>query len=248
MKYKALLIDVDGTLVSVKENAMPSLKVVTALRKASKSWSIHLVTARPFTKTHNLPKIFKSLPFLSDSVINGGAQIIIPSNHNVTVTISLHSSSFSRLESLLKTCSEVVAITSVNKSFAFGKFSPSEEIIKIVAVGVNGDLVTNLMTKLSVLKNIATSVTTSYKNGSDIIITHKKATKDQAVTKLLKKYNLKKEEIIGVGDTTHDLPFLEKCGVKVAMGNAQQELKNMADFIAPSVYEDGLVAVVNKYL
>lgn len=247
-RYKALFTDVDGTLVSVKENAMPSKKVITALEEASKSVSVHLITARPLTDTHNLPNIFKALPFLSDSIINGGAQIVNPLTHKITSNITMHKFSSSRTELLLNYCSEVIAITSKNKSFPLLQIPISEEIIKIVAVGVESRHIPALVSQLLALDGIAVYQTTSYKKGSDIIITHKNATKEQAIKLLKKKYNLSQEEIIGVGDTTHDLPFLQQCGVKVAMGNAQQELKNIADFVAPSVSEDGLVVVIEKFL
>lgn len=247
-RYKALMLDVDGTLVSVKENSMPSQKVVTVLKKASKFVSIHLITARPFTDTHNLPNIFRVLPFLSESIINGGAQIINPQNHKITSTIAMRKLSSSHTKILLNYCSEIVAITPKNKSFPLQQIPISEQIIKIVAVGVENRHMPVIMNQLLALDDIAVYQTTSYKNGSDIIITHKNATKEKAVKLLMKKHNLLQEEIIGVGDTTHDLPFLQQCGMKVAMGNAQQELKNIADFVAPSVSEDGLVAVIERFL
>lgn len=247
-KYKALLTDVDGTLVSVRENAMPSQAVIDALQKASKTISIHLITARPLTETHNLPAIFKALPFLSDSVINGGAQIINPRTQEITANRTMHKLSSFHTELLLNICPEVIAITSGNKSFPLKDFPFSEDVIKVVAVGVNDKYIPALMTQLGMLDDIAAYQTTSYKQGRDIIITHKDATKAQAVKILMEKYKLIKEEIIGIGDTTHDLSFLHQCGTKVAMGNAQQEVKDIADFIAPSVDEDGLATVIEKYL
>lgn len=247
-KYKALLTDVDGTLVSVQERAMPSQTVITALEKASISVSIHLITARPFTDTHNLPNIFKALPFLSDCVINGGAQIINPRTQKITANKTMHKLSSFYTKLLLNICPEVIAITSGNKSFPLKDFSSSEDVIKVVAVGVNDKYIPVLMTQLGMLDDIVAYETTSYKQGKDIIITHKDATKAQAVKILMEKYKLIKEKMIGIGDTTHDLSFLHQCGTKVAMGNAQQEVKDVADFIAPSVDEDGLATVIEKYL
>ena len=248
MKYKALFTDVDGTLVAVKENAMPSQPVITALEKASKTVSIHLITARPLTDTHNLPNIFKALPFLSESVINGGAQIINPRTYEITTSKPMYRLSSSHIKLLLNICPEVIAITSENKSFPLRDLPSSEKVIKIVAVGVDDKHVPALMAQLNTIADIAIHQTTSYKHGSDIIITHKDATKEHAVKRLMNKYKLKKDEVIGIGDTIHDLSFLRQCGVKVAMGNAQSEVKNIADFIAPSVDEDGLAAAIEKYL
>ncbi|MEW6610054.1 MAG: HAD hydrolase family protein [Patescibacteria group bacterium] len=42
--------------------------------------------------------------------------------------------------------------------------------------------------------------------------------------------------------------FLMACGYKVAMGNAVFSLKDIADYIAPPVEEDGAVHVIEKIL
>jgi hydroxymethylpyrimidine pyrophosphatase-like HAD family hydrolase len=54
--------------------------------------------------------------------------------------------------------------------------------------------------------------------------------------------------MIGVGDGHNDLPLFEACGFRVAMGNADEELKKLADYIAPSVEDDGIVDVIEKFI
>ena len=55
-------------------------------------------------------------------------------------------------------------------------------------------------------------------------------------------------EIIGVGDGYNDFPLLMACGLKVAMGNATEDLKEIADYIAPTVDEDGVADVIEKFV
>jgi hypothetical protein len=38
------------------------------------------------------------------------------------------------------------------------------------------------------------------------------------------------------------------CGLKVAVGNAVEELKEIADYIAPPLEEDGVADVINKFV
>jgi hydroxymethylpyrimidine pyrophosphatase-like HAD family hydrolase len=38
------------------------------------------------------------------------------------------------------------------------------------------------------------------------------------------------------------------CGFKIAMGNANEELKQIADYVAPSVEEDGVAHIVEKFI
>lgn len=53
---------------------------------------------------------------------------------------------------------------------------------------------------------------------------------------------------IAVGDNENDLPMIEWAGLGVAMGNATVEVKAAADWIAPSVAENGVAAVVERFV
>jgi Cof subfamily protein (haloacid dehalogenase superfamily) len=56
------------------------------------------------------------------------------------------------------------------------------------------------------------------------------------------------EEICAVGDDVNDIPMIRAAGLGVAMGNAVEELKAVADRVAPCHNSDGLVEVVNWLL
>ena len=53
---------------------------------------------------------------------------------------------------------------------------------------------------------------------------------------------------IAVGDNENDLPMIEWAGLGVAMADAPPEVKAAADWIAPSVVEDGVVAVIERFI
>lgn len=73
------------------------------------------------------------------------------------------------------------------------------------------------------------------------------ASKKCAVEFLQNYWGLKKEEILTIGDQNNDIALLRAGGVKVAMGNATDELKEVADYITDSVYEDGFVSAMEKF-
>jgi hydroxymethylpyrimidine pyrophosphatase-like HAD family hydrolase len=74
------------------------------------------------------------------------------------------------------------------------------------------------------------------------------ATKLHAVIKIADIEKIKPEEIIGVGDSYNDYPLLSACGFKIAMGNAVPELKAIADYIVPTVDDDGVAVVIEKFI
>jgi len=82
----------------------------------------------------------------------------------------------------------------------------------------------------------------------DTYITHKEATKHYAAKELAKILGIDTSEMIGVGDARNDVPLLHICGLKVAMGNADNKLKKIAHYIAPSVDEDGVAHIVEKFI
>ena len=73
------------------------------------------------------------------------------------------------------------------------------------------------------------------------------ASKKCAVEFLQSYWGLKKEEILTIGDQNNDIALLQAGGIKVAMGNATEELKEVADYITSSVYEDGFVRAMEKF-
>ena len=77
---------------------------------------------------------------------------------------------------------------------------------------------------------------------------NKEASKYCAVEFLQNYWGLKKEEILTIGDQNNDIELLKAGGIKIAMGNATEELKNIADYITDSVYNDGFVNAINKFI
>ena len=55
-------------------------------------------------------------------------------------------------------------------------------------------------------------------------------------------------QIIAAGDSYNDLSLLQASGLSIAMGNAPDELKAIADYVAPSVDEDGLAVAIEEFV
>ena len=69
-----------------------------------------------------------------------------------------------------------------------------------------------------------------------------------AVDKLMKFLEINREKVICVGDSFNDLPMLRYAGKGVAMGNAQKEVKEAADYVTASNDEDGIVKIIRKFM
>lgn len=65
---------------------------------------------------------------------------------------------------------------------------------------------------------------------------------------LLEKIGGTKEEMVAVGDGFNDLSMIQFAGLGVAMANAQEPVRQAADYITLSNEEDGVAAVVKKFM
>ncbi|AYO30074.1 HAD family phosphatase [Biomaibacter acetigenes] len=75
-----------------------------------------------------------------------------------------------------------------------------------------------------------------------------KASKGRALKILSKQLRINREEIMAIGDNFNDIDMIEFAGIGVAMGNAPEEVKNVADFVAASNNDDGVANALEKFL
>lgn len=79
-------------------------------------------------------------------------------------------------------------------------------------------------------------------------VTNASVSKHSGVLKVIEHLNLERKHSIGIGDGYNDFPLLTVAGYKVAMGNAVEELKEIADFVTGRYDEDGVAMVIEKLL
>lgn len=72
--------------------------------------------------------------------------------------------------------------------------------------------------------------------------------KATSLEKLLEVLDMDRKDLVACGDGYNDLTMIEYAGVGVAMANAQDIVKEHANYITLSNDEDGLVPVVDKFI
>lgn len=72
--------------------------------------------------------------------------------------------------------------------------------------------------------------------------------KAASLGKLLEILGMDVEDLIACGDGYNDLTMIRFAGVGVAMANAQQIVKEAADYVTLSNEEDGLVPVIDRFI
>lgn len=79
-------------------------------------------------------------------------------------------------------------------------------------------------------------------------IANPQATKGNGIRFLAKLWGIKEDEIMAAGDQDNDIEMLKAAGVRVAMGNATDNLKAVANFITKPVNEDGVVHAIKTFI
>lgn len=72
--------------------------------------------------------------------------------------------------------------------------------------------------------------------------------KGKSLVELGELLGIRREEIMAIGDGDNDIVMLQEAGVGVAMGNADDNVKNAADYVAESNDEDGAAKAIVKYV
>ncbi len=74
------------------------------------------------------------------------------------------------------------------------------------------------------------------------------ASKGKALEALASYLGVSMSRVIAVGDGKNDVSLLSTAGLAVAMGNALDEVKAVADYITLDVEQSGLAAAINEFL
>jgi len=81
-----------------------------------------------------------------------------------------------------------------------------------------------------------------------IHITDKNINKGSSLSIVAKKHGFDLDEILAIGDSENDIEFLSVCGFKVAVANADESLKEIADYVCKNKYGDGVKEAIEEFI
>ncbi|MFQ3635669.1 MAG: Cof-type HAD-IIB family hydrolase [Cyanobacteriota bacterium] len=122
------------------------------------------------------------------------------------------------------------------------------DLTKILAQSSNVELIDNLLEKL---RQRYTPAELYLTKSVDIFLeaTHPAVNKGNAVRYLAENIlGLRSDQVMAIGDNFNDFEMLQYAGVGVAMGNAPEGVQAIANWVAPSVEEDGAAIAIEKFI
>ena len=77
--------------------------------------------------------------------------------------------------------------------------------------------------------------------------TKKDVTKEKAIMEICRQCDIETENIIAFGDDFADIGMLQLCGTGIAMGNAIEEVKAVADKVIGGNDEEGIAKYLEEF-
>ena len=246
-KIKAIFFDIDGTLVSHKQEKVPdsTRRALKALRE--NGIKIILASGRHKIDLDELP--VKDLEFDGYLVLNG--QLLLDANRQMYSGLGIDEEEMKILSRIFKTRKIPFAFMTENGRYInyiddtvvstlgdtmgsipdLGTFS-GEKIYQIWAFVPEKEQ--------EVLRGLLDECDITSWNDTAIDIIPKGGGKSTGMQVFLDKNGLDRSEIMAFGDGENDMTMLEFAGIGVAMGNAKDSVKAVADYVTDSVDEDGI--------
>ena len=121
---------------------------------------------------------------------------------------------------------------------------PEVKILKAVVVDSDSEKIQGLRNEIEATGTV--SVSQSMKDNLEVM--NLGVTKGNAVKILADMYGLQREEIIAIGDNENDISMIEYAGLGIAMGNAEDVLKEAADYITGDYQADGVADAIERFI
>lgn len=118
------------------------------------------------------------------------------------------------------------------------------EIYKIFVLSFQKERLQQLRKSLSKRQDI--SITTS--GWTKLEIAHTEVSKGNALTYLASHLNIPLENTVAIGDNLNDLSMFQVAGTSIAMGNAEDEVKQQSTFVTRNLNDHGVAYALRKYV
>ena len=164
-------------------------------------------------------------------------------------------------ENLKKDDSKKTSITLVDNIPNYIKEMKNEKIMKIIVCDITKSVFNSIIKMFMPVQDIDV-LDVSYitrkiiKHGSTQIpieyyyteISMKEVNKWNAIEYLINKLNIKKEEVITIGDNMNDKEMIEQAGLGIAMKNGGPRITEVADFITDDNNNEGVAKAIEKFV
>lgn len=268
MSYKVIALDIDGTLTNSKKVITPkTMESLTNLQE--QGGKVILASGRP---TMGILPIAEKVQLEKYGgyilSFNGGCVIDVKDNLNVVYSKNFPLETLSKICDYIKDKSvsintykddkiivgnDINKYTEVESRITGMPMEFVDDFAKYVNFDINKCLIAgepdNIIELEKVFKEMFDGILDVFRSEPFFLeLVPLGINKAESMDILLKSIGLTKDECIACGDGFNDITMVKYAGLGVAMENANEKLKQVADYITLSNDNDGIADVINKFM
>ena len=272
-KYKGIIaLDLDGTLLTSDKKLSQTNR--DTLEQADKEgWAIVPTTGRFYGA---IPQIVRELPFVRYAITVNGAEVADITSGEIVYKAEIPCSQAIEIMTFMDNypliydcyqCGEAFMSAAMKEKIdemtddaQYRKMlkelrQPVDDLKAFIAERKQDIQKTQFVTYdaeihrqlVEILQQKFSDIVLTSTAKNNIEINNTKANKGQALWALADYLGVPRENTISFGDAQNDMSMIKAAGTGVAMANACEEIKAVADFITLSNDEDGVAYGINKF-
>ena len=250
---KAVFFDVDGTLVSFIDHKVPdsARKAIAELR--NRGILCFLATGRHLLELEEMT----CYDIVFDGYVTTNGQICLDQDHNVIWRLPFKEKTRRAMAEIFN--KKEVPLLFIEEGRMYHNII-DQRVIN--AYGILGTTIPEVgeytgapvYQACTYIKEGEVDYKTKFPEGLNFMWWHNNAIdilesegKIVGIEHMCELYDLKKSEIMAFGDAENDRAMLEHVGTAIAMGNADEDIKKLADHVTASVEDDGIYKALVHY-
>lgn len=257
-QIKALFFDIDGTLVSFKTHSIPKSAMEAIHEAKSRGVKVFISTGRPL----QIMGIVDDVMEIADGCITCNGACCFIGDKTVSQTIiprQCAEAIVSECKRINKACfvfgTEHIALINYNEE-ARGVFedqlgikqykgqSDLEKVLEEPILQVTPFF--DAQHEAAILPNLQGCIGTRW-HRAFIDVVPDSVSKATGLEHIAREMGIGIESTMAFGDGGNDKPIIQRAGIGVAMGNAWDDVKEIADYVTTSVDDDGVANAMRHF-
>jgi len=253
MGRKLIVVDVDATLIDSPRQKIPSKRVVELISKLKSEVFVTCATGRSYSWA--LP-VLQSANFTAPPILWWGTYILNPKDLSIRHKFELPVNRLDEIQQILSEYPDLRVLYNnyteedyLNWGWSLDWFLQLTECWMMEVVMIEQDLADKLISIFSWLDWVTSVKMNSFKQWFvDIHIVHENATKEHAIWVIQAELWISKQDTIWVGDGYNDFHIFSAVWTKIAVWNAVDWLKEIADEVIEDVSQDPIAKLLERYI
>ena len=254
MNYKIVFFDVDGTITHHEDGSISSKTKEAIIALKSKGLRVVAATGRPLSMCKEIKELGIDTFITANGAYVKHEQTVIhkvPMDNKILQEVAEFAStenqdlSFFTKEFSMNGVKDIETLKALKETLSLNDYPAINHLIynqEVYLMCLYADDET-------VEKYIRNFPHLTFKRWHPFVLNvlQEEVSKSLAIIKVLQYFKIDKSEAIAFGDGYNDIDMLEFVGLGIAMGNGNENLKQVADFVTKKSSEDGIDYALKKF-